>query len=601
MSAILPDWGAARPGAAGDAALSVYDGFENTAARIVLPDQLDIALEEDGKPAFLLTGIRPLVPTPANQPYSHLTFRLRAQAKAMPDQAPADASTTWQMARLARGFLRFHLSSAFGSLPPELAAPAALNWNALSATQFSLKLSPEAAILVENALLRDALPLMALAEVEVDGMAPCLPVRVTLRARAAMAILRGLAGAGGVLARASLGRHMLSDAAAHLTINGGDKNDPVFMEKLADALSDHCRVRFCKPVPTPFEDGTPVVSLPADDADVPDTLVWDLSQPLLVPRALALGFDPFEQARKLVGALGVEALVKRIVTPGLSSGFQRIAVTSNVPQRPAGVDMLALRLRFPPRPPFRPHEISKMIDVGRTATGFVDVQLGPGEPVAWLAKTIAAVAGPRGVDLIEGPETPGEGGFAFAGAAGFSVRFVECLASEAVISVADISIAVAGSRKGNPFQAVLRLSKGNRRGFLAIANDVSEAMLRIEARKPDGRIIALEPRPVEDVEIDIGMLPGYGPRSATLEVVFDDAAALAVIETSPECAPDRIESLVLTPQAPSRALEWFCADPFQPGFRWRWRARADEPERPWNGPVDAGALTILSSSKGTST
>lgn len=601
MSTILPDWGAARPGAAGDAALSVYDGFENAAMRIALPDRLDIALEEDGKPAFLLTGIRPLVPTPANQPYAHLAFRLRAQAKAMPEAGQVATGETWQMARLARGFLRFRLSPAFGSLPPELAAPATLNWNALSATQFSLKLSPEAAILVENALLRDALPLMALAEVEVDGMAPRLPVRVTLRARAAMAILRGLAGTRGVLARTSLGRHLLSDAAAHVTIEGGDKNDPVFMEKLAQALGDHCRVRFCKPLPTPFDDGTPVVTLPADDADVPDTLVWDLNQPLAAPRALALGFDPFEQARKLVGAVGVEALVKRIVTPGLSSGFQRIAVTSNVPQRPAGVDMLALRLRFPPRPPFRPHEISKMIDVGRSATGFVDVQLGPGEPVAWLAKTIAAVAGPRGVDLIEGPETAGEGAFAFAGATGFPVRFVECLASEAMVATADVGITAVGQRKGLPFQAALRLSKGNRRGFLAIANDVSDVLLRIEARKPDGRVIALEPRLVEDVEIDIGMLPGYGPRSATLDVVFDDAATLAAIEVSPEGEPERIDALVLTPQAPSRTLEWFCADPFRPGFRWRWRARADETERPWNGPVDAGALTILSSSKGAST
>jgi hypothetical protein len=596
MTAIRPDWGAHQPQNSGGGGAAVYAAFGDADAKVVLPDRLDIVTEANGTPAFLLTGIRPSMPTPANPPYSHLTFNLQAQS---PRQPVGQAS--WQSAQIARGFLRFKLSAAFGVLPIELSKPFSLDWSALSATLFSLRLSPEATTLIENALSRDTLPLLALAEVEIDGISPRLPLRVHVQARKALAILRGIAAqSSGVLARASLGRHLLAQASAALAWEGADRNDPLLAEPLAEALGDQLRLRFATPVPTPFDDGTPVVALPLDDADVPDNLTWDLAAPMLAPRALALGFDPFAQARKLVAASGIGSVVKRIVTPALSSGFQRIVVTSNVPQQPAGIDMLGFRLRFPPRPPHRPHEISKTVDVARTATGFADVQLAPDEPVAWRSKCIAAVAGERGVEMIESPETAGEGSFAFAAAGSFPVRFIECTASPEILALADLLVTVTGKRRSHTFRIPLRLDKTKRRGFLAIPNDATDGAMLVEARSSTGASIALTPRGLDESAIDISHFPGYGARSITINIVFDDDSTHAAIEINPDALPDRIDVLSFTPQMPRRDTGWFCADPFHPGFRWRWRARADEAERPWSTPVHASVLSIQSSARGPS-
>lgn len=592
MAVALPDWGAAwRPAEA--AAAGAYRGFEAASALLVLPDRLTIARDADG-PAFSLTGVRPTIPSPANPAYSHLQFRLEA---APPDR-PADAPS-WTMVRIAGGFLRFKAGAGLGLAGPELAGPFALDWSALGATPFSLKLSPEAASIIESALTRDALPLTAIAEIEIEGVSPRLPARVRLRMRDAMAALRRVAASGrGVLARASLGQHLLSDGAAALKIDGVDARDPVVRQALVDALGDRLRVRFARPTPSPFDDGTPSVALPADDADVPDDLVWDLAQMQTAPRALAIGIDPFAEARRLLGAAPIDKLIRRIATPPLSLGHHRVAIASNAPPRAAGAEMLGFRLRFPPRPPGRPHEIDKMLDVARSPVSHVDVRLAPGEPLAWTGRGVLAVRSGRGVERLEGEETPGQGGFAFAGMDAFPARFLECRASAGLLAVGTVAIAIEAERPTGPFRATLSLDGASPVGHIVLPRDAAEARLLIAVTGPDGARIALAPRPAEDAALDLVDLAGYGARHASLTVTFDDGRVLAAIDVAPEPEPDRIETISFTPRAPSRDYRWFARDPFRPGFRWRWRARADEAEFPWSAPVREDSLTLSSRSRG---
>ena len=524
MGDLLPDWGARQ----NEETALVYAGFEAGNVRFALPDRLEVATEADGAPAFRMIGVRPAAPSTENPAYSRLDMRLRPHTPRAPE-----GGAPWRQCRIARGFLRFRMSEAFGALPAELTTPFSFDVNSLSTAQFSMKLSPEAASLIEAALARDSLPLLALAEIEIDGVSPRLPARVRLLARKAMTILRD-AAMNGVVMRAALGQMLLTKAASAIEIDGVARDHP----DLADALADRFRVRFGRPVPSPFTDASPALAAPADGIDAPDSVSWDLSQTLVAPRPLALGFDPFAQARALLRAASPDTLVTRIVTPALSPGFHRIAICSNAPTEVAGVAMLGARLRFPARPPFRAHEDRKSIDLSKNRNPFVDVRLGPGEPIEWLLRSVVVLQGDRGVETLESPEQAGVGLFAFVAASTFPARFVECELGAALAEIAHLDVVVAAQRASGPYRATLRIDSDKRRGYIALPFDALDANIVVSALpKAGGEAITLEPRAADDLFIDLPMLPGFGARSVLVDAVFDDGQNLLAIEVAP--SPNR--------------------------------------------------------------
>ena len=148
------------------------------------------------------------------------------------------------------------MSEAFGALPAELTTPFSFDVNSLSTAQFSMKLSTEAASLIEAALAREChCRSWRWRRSRSTAFRRAFLRAVRLLARKAMSILRD-AAMNGVVMRAALGQMLLTKAASAIEIDGVARDHP----DLADALADRFRVRFGRPVPSPFTDASPALA-----------------------------------------------------------------------------------------------------------------------------------------------------------------------------------------------------------------------------------------------------------------------------------------------------------------------------------------------------
>lgn len=506
---------------------------------LVLPDRLTLAQGPDGSPAFRLSGVRPETLSPTRRGHGRLEMTLVLQA----DAARPDGQV--QAVPALRGWL--WLVSRALDLPEELRMPVELRCSGIGAADVSLPLRPEGFAFLERTLAEGTIPVLALARLEIAGIARAVPGK----ARVEHGPLR--AALASDLRADVLSSELLRDPAA-LGVRI-ESADPF----AAEAAADRIRAVLCDGPLRPTDDGLELVWSAA--VPVAGETVLDLASPILATRVVAVQLDPFAEARRLANQ---EGLVRRVVTPNLRAGQHRLTFSANLPRPLVGPLAVGARLVLPPSPPQRNHELREDVEFADAAPVERLLRLAPNEPLNWRAEGTCWVSKPdgRGAVLLSGPSIEGTGTEIDLGPQHYPLVFVRVEAGAALLDLAAAELTLGGRGR----TAAARLTAERPQVALALP-DADTLAVRVVAST--GQVVDLERRPAEDCRIELADLPGYGSRRTEISITFPPNSPLRVLEL--RSGDGSVQTLAFTPARPTRHVEWFCANPFAPGLLWRWQ------------------------------
>ncbi|MEP7337645.1 MAG: hypothetical protein ABI977_07850 [Acidobacteriota bacterium] len=556
------------------------------------PQWLEVATRQDGRPDFALELVR------GKNAYGVLDFTLRPQfrleqALLLARQQRADARI--ELATFTAGFFRWQ-AQLQSPLPGDWSLALPLGWNGLGNRRFVLKLSPDAALLLREALSKEALTLSAVAEVELAGIAPRLPVRVKFSPAALLRALAELGNAERQVAQAdavnflqrSLERLPLQLSAGLADHQRGD---------FAAVLTDHIRARFGSFTPSPVEPITPHFKLATPEAAGDGSFEWDLSQPFIARRSFTLPLHVLDEARTLVRRAGVAAVCRETTAPVLPTGQHAVSVSFNFAAAEwPNLAALGAVLRVPPKPPQRMQTATAAVEVRPPQDAAVaQLRLAPLEKLAYEYTSWAAITHSRGVERWEKAAAPHAGELLHLGPAEFPFASVLINADQGLLAQAKLAGVCQWSMHGARAEVRFSLDAQHPAVGLALPALGAEATLELTACAFDGNgALPLAPQAARSLQLGLCSFPAYGPHRITVTADFTGQSNALMVELLPEDRPEAERSLVpLTPSQPQREWRWFAAALFQSGYRFRLRARAGAASAPWSDvrPYDA-ALTI---------
>lgn len=577
----LPDWG--RP--EDRDGVRLFAAHELDHILIALPEVLTVATDSDGRPAFRLTAIRPLVPMPGRKGHGRLDLELQLDSPAATEDGAIRAAPP------LRAWLRFR--APMSDIPPSLLKPLELDCSGLGFARLTLPLAPEGVTMIEAALKEGATPIIAHVELEVAGLASRLPARAIVdMARLRAALIEGS------MTPALLAEKISIDAGA-IGVTVLDPPEGVSHQVIAEAVTDHIRGNLCGGPLAPAADAG--LALVLSDSEIArGTATLDLSLPLLATRAVAISLDPFAVARELSStAGGISALITRGQSGLLPTGRHEIIVDASVARPCIGPLALGATLTFPPRPPARAHAVVEDFELPVSGEGVSrQVRLAPGEQLDWMLTGFAfwPTSDRRGVERLDGAAITCTGARALLRPDAFPLTFVDVDTGPALLALANVEVELRGVRpNGSAAKAAATLTASMPRVALAVPADANATMLTgiVVARDGASRI-ELPVREAADWRIELSDLPGYGTRSTEFIVKLPANVPLVALEVIAEDAPPNTqpETYAFTPTTGTRTHRWFCHDPFRPGLCWRWRGQAEFSAPIVNKRVDLAAEAL---------
>lgn len=572
----LPDWG--RP--EDRDGVRLFAAHEQDHVLLALPDLLTVATDSDGRPAFRLAAVRPVVPMPGRRGHGRLDLELQLDSSAATEDGSIRAAPP------LRGWLRFR--TPMSDLPPEMAKPIELDCSGLGFARLTLPLAPEGVSMIEAALNDGATPILAHVELEIAGIAPRIPGRATVDLGLLRAYLTTNSATPAMLAE------KIADDASAIGIKVTDVPDSFARPAVAEAVADHIRATLCEgPLAPRADDGLALVLRDNDMATGKATI--DLGLPVIATRMVAVALDPFAVARQLSAAAGgIGALVTRGQSGLLPTGRHEIIVDASVSRPCIGPLALGATLSFPPRPPARMHAIQEDFELPATGEWVTrQIQLSPGEQLEWTLTGFAFWPTPdgRGVENLQGAAVNCTGSRALLRPDAFPLTFADLEAGDALLNVANVEVSLSGVRpSGKTAIAATTLTSSTSRVALAVPADCDAPMLSGSAVARDGHgRIDLPARKAADWRIELADLPRYGPRTAEITVSLPEGIPLIAVEVIAEDAPveTQPETYAFTPANRSRTHRWFCSDPFRPGLCWRWRGQAE-----FSDPIESACILL---------
>lgn len=565
----------------------VFYPYEGNGPHLLAPDRLQVADRAAGRPDFQLALVRGRTPILPPKPYGLLDLRLRAHypvAESLPIVRESRPQALLAPIALSAGFLRLRAGADLGDAPPELLRPIALAWNGLGTARTVLKLSSEGAGLIKRALESQALLLDALAELEIIGVAPRLPLVVAFDPAELLRALLGRANE-----RREIGLPALEDffrqepAKLPLALRGQlpDSRHEAFVQ----ALADRVRVRFGTFIPAPEASETPQIALAAPEQIGQGRFEWDLDEPVQAARTLTLRLDPVAAARALVEREGLATVVHETIVPPLATGALSIAISANLPAARDGIVALGVNLFAPARPPRRPQPAigaAELHPPDDTATALL--RLAPGEPPEYRYTTFAVVQDAGGIEQLEGVEKPHQGEVLNLGPDDFPIDFVAIEAARALLELADVQVTLRRPDGAATVEQTYALTPDRPITALALPKGTLGAQIEATARERGGPgVLALGPLPAQSMTLDCYSFPQYGPQHVDITCAFAAGAPSLVIELQPDGSPN-VTALLLRPDQPQRRWTWFAESPFRPGYRYRRVRERGQPPAEWSAP-----------------
>jgi hypothetical protein len=524
----------------------------------------------------LVRGTSPFLPP---QPYGVLDFSLvpsRFSAAALAVLRQQHPHAVVAPLLFTRGYLRLQSLAGAGESSNDFAPPVPLAANGLETVRLVQRLSQEATNLLKQYLEGASLSFRAMAEMEALTVAPRLPGRVKFQVSALLVALERLADTQ---------RRITRDAVLHFWMQSASSL-PVQIEvtpldldpaHFAHAMADHTLANFARFVPAAGASIEPTFELQAPP-ETNQEAIWDLSQPKIVPKIFVLTLNPFEEARRVVEAQGVQAVLHETVVPPLDTGFETILVSANLPPAVQGVRLLGVHLVAPPRPPQRVHPLTASRRFNQPGEIHrIDWRFAPLEPVEFEYKTFV-VPSTGSVEQIFGQPTRHTGNYLNLSVADFPLAFIPLSASELLLQEGTIQgiCRYPQPESGAPTEIPFALTAVQPAVTLALPQAAAaQASLAMEAVSlEDGTRLPLGSFPARGTRLDLMSLAAYGPHTIDIEAVFDQALPLIAIDLLPQGKPETAEhlsTLALTPEKPMAQWSYFASSPFRAGYCYRQR------------------------------
>ncbi|MEM7132929.1 MAG: hypothetical protein AAF702_41885 [Chloroflexota bacterium] len=570
--------------------LQILYPYEGAGNHILLPEGLEIAKRPNGRPDFTLEFVRGKIPFLPPKPYGLLDFRVRPVYR-MEEGLTAlrQHHLNAQLASgsvLSSGFLRLGIVAELSDLPEELLNPIPLAWNGLGIARFTRRLSEASATVLKQSLEGGLLTLQAVAEVEMIGVSPRIPVRVHFDPAELLSALWSLGNSQGQVAREAITQYFLRDPQLLPLTIAGEPNVGQQRE-FAEALTDWVRVRFGTFIPSPERDGTPHILLPSLAEIGRGRFEWDLSRPIQVPRPLLLTLNPFDAAQQLVQDEGVDAVITKTTVPPIPAGFQRISVVTNLPENRQGIWDLGVTVRVEPQLPFRPQAQVKTVSLREDPSIFdVDLRFSPVEKPEYNVFTYTVVRDAGGIEQIKGEIETHQGNVVFLRPDDFPVDFVPIEASQSLLRLATIQGILRRPDGDTEVEQTFKLTSGQPMATLALPKQTVGASLEFEAISLDGLgTVKIDPLPARPLQLSLSTFNEYGPQKVEVTCLFQSSQEYVVFEFLPEDRTethDEIKRLYFRPSDPEQTLSWYAASLFQHHYRYRARPSQSDPSPPWS-------------------
>jgi hypothetical protein len=566
----------------------LFSAWEEDRRFVYLPAGLELSRRGDpaGEPDFSLELVRGENPFLPPQPYGVLDFRLRSHpvpTELLDDLRQSNPGAVVSPAVFSRGYLRLVLQAGSDLHAPEFETPVTLASNGLDSTRYIRRLTPEAVALLKRVLQEGTLTFIAIAEMEVIGLAPRLPVRLEFQPGELHHALSAAANKDSLITSGSLISFWMRSLSS-LPVRFLTDIESFDRLSLAEILADWTADELSEFVP--FVPGDPQPTFRLRSPSQPDQLQrWDLSEGRSVPRIVILTLNPFDAVRQIVVDQGLQAVFKETQVPPLETGFTTMSVSANLPDRLHGVVRLGVNLLAPPNPPDRvsPLTRSLLLDDPDLVQTF-EWRFAPHEPVAFQFNTFAILRQPAGISRFEAQSGFHDDAYLLLKPSDFPLAFVPLQASAGLLGEATIQ---GVCRYPNPdgdqgLEIPFELTAALPSITLLLPPAAAElAEISLSARAVDGSAeIDLGSFPARAINLDLSSLPEYGPHRIQIEAQFDEPLSLLAIDFLPQGRmenPESADTIAFTPEKSTAAWSYFATSPFRPGFAYRLNTVAGAP------------------------
>jgi len=558
---------------------------------VALPTALQIA-QPHGVPDLRLAKFRPERADETPPPGGTIDFRLELTYEldaALTAARQTQADATVAPAGATAGYLRLALAAPGSTQAPdmaELVAPVPVAWDGLDSGRFTLACSPEAATFFETALAGGTVALQSHAELEYGGVAARVPLQIGSDRAALIAEIDGRVGHERIVSRAAL-LDLLTKPPASVTIVAGEWGDG---SDVAAALADWIRARLASLAPAPTAGADTYLELQEAGHG---SVAWDLSQPIVTWRALALEFDPLADVRRYVTDNGTRALVTETDVPSIPTGLNMVSVRANLPAARPGLLEIGVTVEAPPRPPLRMQTSrATVMLIPPEDAGSPVLHLSPAEKLEYNS---IAYAVPEGADELQGPVVARSGPALGLQMDDFPVDFFVVRASAALLEACS-AIGLSFQRPAGQPATTAQLDLLHTSVAFSQPAGEGGATITAELRPRDAApAVVLGPVPAQPWSLDLTSCPAYGPKQVQIGVTFPPGTTDYAVELLPELAPespDRITAFDFTPQRVQRTYSYVSSSPFHGGYRWR-EYRSQLPFAAWSLVAPDAPLALV--------
>ena len=581
----LPDFQYPLAPPSADSDVIMFAPFE-AGSYSVLPRQVELAKDGDGRPRFQLQLIKHATGAGEESQYSVMSMSL-AGAFAMDDALTAARAATpdalVKAAEIQNGFIRLYATTAAVSLPAEMTTPVPLGLAGQDFARWTMRLPLTVGELIAGALTANSIIFGARLEYALGGVASRVPVFVQFEpAKLIAALVQGKAG-GQIALPDLLAAFTGPSGALPYVIVAGTIPDP---QIFGQAMTDRLIAAYGSFVPAPMIEGPPYIAFqPPPDPVATTTLQWDLAQPVFTTRQWATLLDPLTALQTAAKANGADSLVKNLVIPPLALGFLRIDLAANLPAPRVGVPAIGVTLSIPANPPERPQaQSTTVLLTPPDDRGSATFRLAPGEPAAYEIGAFAMIAAGRGIRRYESPRKTMTAAWIELQPADFPVRFAHLTAEPRLLAAASVQgvlrYAIGGKGMEQPF-TVTPLGVG-----LAIPPVPDATISLVASPSGAGTALTLSAVIATSIRLDFTSFAQYGPHAVQIECrmtvddppLFIEMLADARLDDA-SAAPAKF---ALTPGKPNGRWGYVAQSPFRAGYRFRVAATGSEPPKPWS-------------------
>jgi hypothetical protein len=586
--------------AVSSAGMTIYPAFGN-GSYSVLPQQLDLAKNANGSPAFALTLAQQAGDFSSTADYAQLSFSLDANFPLGPALAllrNSDPKATVKPSAISGGFCRLYQTTTGVPVPADLLQPKALFQFTTSFAEWSQRMSLDAGEAVKGALQgQSSLLLGARVEIAVPGVGPRMAVYAQFEpANLLTALLAGTSNrsmaASDVLAffSAPLANYPVTITAIPSGSEGA----------LPQILTDRVIAAYGELTPSPgAADPAFILFKPVSEIDTATTR-WDLSEPTLVMRPWVFSLDPIGSIRALNDPAVLAGVIQEITIPALTLGAYQVNVAANLPQSRTGIAAIGARLVTAPSAP------ETVLFTPPGDSGTVQLSTGIQQTPQYTVTCFSVIAAGQFVQQYESAPVSHSETWIELEPDDFPLTFTHILATPSLLSFATIN-GVLSYQTGThqvqqsfTLQAVQGASAAMLEVTVAAPSNATNVTITLLAVPLDGSIsISLSASASGTTQFDLTSFPGFGSHIITVQSSLATGAAPLFIEflaeldlSNPQAVPSKI---VLTADQPTASWGYVATSPFHPGYAFRVAAAPGATPLTWSAlqPYDT-VLTLTS-------